>query len=172
MLIELRADLNAYLAQRGGDVRSLAELIAFNEAHRDTEMPHFGQEFFEQSEKLGTPDIIAAGEQARKLARQLAGPDGIDAALQAHALDALICPTNDPAGLIDLKKGDADVRVASTPAAVAGYPHLTLPMGLVDGLPVGLSLIGTANADERILALGQSIEEITQARHAPVFSAR
>ena len=169
MLIELRADLNAYLAQRGGDVRSLAELIAFNEAHRDTEMPHFGQEFFEQAEKLGTPDIIAAGEQARKLARQLAGPDGIDAALQAHDLDALICPTNDPAGLIDLKKGDDNVRVASTPAAVAGYQHLTLPMGHVDGLPIGLSLISTAKTDERLLALGQTIEHLTQARLSPAL---
>ncbi|HBJ83999.1 MAG TPA: amidase [Verrucomicrobiales bacterium] len=171
MLIELRADLNAYLEQRGGDVRSLAELIAFNEKHRDTEMPHFGQEFFEQAEQLGSPEIIAAGQEARKMARQLAGPEGIDAALKEHDLDALICPTNDPVGMINLKTGDTNERVVSTPAAVAGYPHLTVPLGLVDGLPVGFSFIGTAKADARILALGHAFEQITQARVAPALIA-
>jgi len=169
MLIELRTDMNAYLDQRGGDVHSLAELIAFNEQHRDAEMPHFGQEFFVQAEKLGTLEIIAAGQKARELAKQLAGTEGIDAALKAHNLDALICPTNDPAGMIDLKKGDEDVRVASTPAAVAGYPHLTVPMGFVESLPVGFSIIGAANDDAHILALGHAFEQITQARRSPTF---
>ncbi|MEZ5387652.1 MAG: amidase [Prosthecobacter sp.] len=171
MLIELRADLNAYLEQRDGDVRSLAELIAFNEQHRDIEMPHFGQEFFEQAEKFGTPEMIATGEEARALARRLAGPEGIDAALHAHDLDALICPTNDPAGVIDLKKGDAHGRVASTPAAVAGYPHLTVPMGFVDDLPVGFSFMGSAGSDAHILALGHAFELITQARRPPALVA-
>ena len=169
MLIELRTDLNAYLEQRGGDVRSLAELIAFNEKHRDTELPHFAQEFFEQSEKLGSPEIIAAGSAARVEARRLAGPDGIDAALRQHRLDALICPTNDPVGKIDLTHGDTDERVASTPAAVAGYPHLTVPLGFADDLPIGFSFIGTANADARILALGHAFEEMTKARKEPEF---
>jgi amidase len=115
MLIELRADLNAYLEQRGGDVRSLAELIAFNEKHRDTEMPHFGQEFFEQAEKLGSPEIIAAGQEARKIARQLAGPEGIDAALKEHDLDALICPTNDPVGVINLKTATRMIASSAHP---------------------------------------------------------
>jgi amidase len=171
MLIELRTDLNAYLEQRGGGVRSLAELIAFNEKHRDTEMPHFGQEFFERAEQLGAPEIIAAGQKARQRAQQLAGPEGIDAALEEHDLDALICPTNDPVGVINLKTGDTHERVVSTPAAVAGYPHLTVPLGLVDGLPVGFSVIGTAKADGRILALGHAFEQITQARVAPAFTA-
>ena len=169
MLIELRQDLNTYLEQRAGDVRSLAELIAFNEQHRDTEMPHFAQEFFEQAEQLGAPEIIAAGAAAREHARRLAGPEGIDAALQAHQLDALIFPTNDPVGPIDLAHGDTDSRVASTPAAVAGYPHLTVPLGFVDALPVGFSFISTAHADTRILALGHAFEEITKARRAPEF---
>lgn len=169
MLIELRTDLNAYLEQRGGDVRSLAELIAFNEQHRETEMPHFAQEFFEQAEKLGTPDIIAAGVAARENARLLAGPEGIDAALQSHQLDALICPTNDPVGRIDLAHGDTNERVASTPAAVAGYPHLTVPLGFVNALPIGFSFMGAAHADSRILALGHAFEQITQARRAPAF---
>ena len=169
MLIELRQDLNIYLEQRGGDVRSLADLIAFNEQHRDTEMLHFAQEFFQQAEKLNLPEIIAGGRQARTLARKLAGPEGIDAALQAHQLDALIFPTNDPVGLIDLAHGDTNERVASTPAAVAGYPHLTVPLGFVDSLPIGFSLIGTANADARLLALGHAFEQLTQARRAPEF---
>lgn len=169
MLIELRQDLNTYLAQRGGDVRSLAELIAFNELHRDSEMPHFAQEFFEQAEKLGTPEIIALGTAARENARHLAGPEGIDAALQAHQLDAIIFPTNDPIGLINLAHGDTNERVASTPAAVAGYPHLTIPLGFVDGLPIGFSFMGTANTDARILALGHAFEEIAQARRVPEF---
>lgn len=171
MLTELRADLNTYLEQRGGDVRSLAELIAFNERHHEVEMPHFGQEFFEQAEKLGTPAAIAAGQEARRIATQLAGPEGIDAVLKAHDLDALICPTNDPAGVIDLAKGDEDVRVASTPAAVAGYPHLTVPMGFVDGLPVGFSFMGTAHDDTHILAMGHAFEQLTQARRAPALTA-
>lgn len=169
MLIELRQDLNAYLAQRGGDVRSLAELIAFNEKHHDTEMPHFGQEFFEQAEKLGMPDIIAEGSTARAEARRLAGPDGIDAALREHRLDALICPTNDPVGKIDLAHGDTHERVASTPAAVAGYPHLTIPLGFVDHLPIGFSFMGTSNTDAHILSLGHAFEQLTQARRAPEF---
>ncbi|MCB1275076.1 amidase [Prosthecobacter sp.] len=171
MLIELRADLNAYLEQRDGDVRSLADLIAFNEQHREVEMPHFGQEFFEQAEKFGTLEIIAAGEEARALARRLAGPEGIDAALHAHDLDALICPTNDPAGVIDLKRGDAHGRVASTPAAVAGYPHLTVPMGFVDDLPVGFSFMGSGGSDTHILSLGHAFELITQARRPPALVA-
>jgi amidase len=88
----------------------------------------------------------------------LAGPEGIDAALQSHRLDALICPTNDPTERIDLRKGDADVRVACTPAAVAGYPHLTLPMGAVDGLPLGFSFFGSAWSDPLLLALGDALE--------------
>lgn len=169
MLIELRQDLNAYLEQRGGDIRSLAELIAFNEKHRDTEMPHFAQEFFEQSEKLGSPEVIAAGSAARAEARRLAGPDGIDAALREHRLDALICPTNDPVGKIDLAHGDTHERVASPPAAVAGYPHLTVPLGFADSLPIGFSFIGTAHADARILALGHAFECITPERRNPLF---
>ena len=169
MLIELRVDLNAYLEQRGGDVRSLAELIAFNEQHHAEEMSHFGQEFFERAEQMRTPEIVAAGAAARENARRLAGPQGIDAALQAHQLDALICPTNDPVGRIDLALGDTDERVASTPAAVAGYPHLTVPLGMVEGLPVGFSFMGTAHADTRILALGHAFELMMQARRVPEF---
>ena len=81
----------------------------------------------------------------------------------------MICPTNDPVGRIDLAHGDTDERVASTPAAVAGYPHLTVPLGFVDGLPVGFSFMGTAHADTRVLALGHAFEQITHARRAPEY---
>lgn len=158
MLTEFRADLNSYLVKRGGKVRSLAELIAFNEANRAAEMPHFSQDIFEEAERRSTPEIIAEAAEARTISRRLAGPEGIDAALAEHRLDALICPTNDPAGVIDLKNGDANTRVASTPAAVAGYPHLTLPMGLADGLPIGLSFIGTTWSEARLLAYGHAFE--------------
>jgi amidase len=169
MLVELRQDLNAYLQQRGGKMQSLADVIAFNEAHRETEMPYFGQEFFEQADKLGSPGAVADGQAARELARQLAGPEGIDAALKMHQLDALICPTNDPTRAIDLTKGDTHVRVASTPAAVAGYPHLTVPMGFVEGLPVGLSFMGAAWSEASLLALAHAFELVLPAWRAPAI---
>lgn len=158
LLTEFRADLNAYLRQRGGRVGSLQALIAFNREHAAEEMPWFGQDLFEEAEKRGTPEALAEAAESRALARRLAGPEGIDAALQSHRLDALICPTNDPTERIDLRKGDADVRVACTPAAVAGYPHLTLPMGAVDGLPLGFSFFGSAWSDPLLLALGDALE--------------
>ena len=158
MLVELRTDLNAYLAARGGPVKSLADVIAFNEAHRDEEMPWFGQEFFELAETLGLPEALEKGRQAREAARRLAGPEGIDVALAEHGLDALICPTSDPIGLIDLANGDGHLRVASTPAAVSGFPHLTVPMGEVGGLPVGLSFFAGAWSDGDLLAMGHAFE--------------
>ncbi|MCA1963594.1 MAG: amidase [Prosthecobacter sp.] len=158
MLTEFRQDLNNYLERRGGPVRSLAQLIAFNEQHRDEEMPYFGQEFFEEAERRGTAEAQAEATAARLDAAKLAGPEGLLAALKAHQLDALVCATNDPPGLIDLSRGDTSTRVASTPAAVAGYPHLTLPMGRVDGLPVGFSLIGAPWSEPLLLALGDALE--------------
>ncbi len=158
LLTEFRADLNDYLGKRGGRVDSLAALIAFNRDHAAEEMPWFGQDLFEEAEKRGTPEALAEAAESRGLACRLAGPEGIDAALKSHRLDALICPTNDPAGKMDLKKGDAEVRVACTPAAVAGYPHLTLPMGDVEGLPAGFSFFGTAWSDPLLLALGDALE--------------
>jgi amidase len=158
LLTEFRADINAYLHQRGGAVGSLAELMAFNEANREIEMPFFGQDLFEEAERRGTPEALAEAAASRSLARQLAGPEGIDAALREHRLDALICPTNDPIQRITLDRGDDHVRVASSPAAVAGYPHLTVPMGLVDGLPIGLSFFGAAWSEAQLLGFGHAFE--------------
>jgi amidase len=170
MLTEIRSDLNAYLAARGGAVSSLRELIAFNLEHAREEMPHFGHEFFEAAERRGTEESLAAAATARAEARRLAGPEGIDAVMRAQELDALICPTNDPPGTIDLQRGDVDVRCASTPAAVAGYPHLTVPMGSVHGLPVGLSFMGAAWSEARLLAFGHAFERRAKALRHPVLT--
>jgi amidase len=169
LLTELRSDLNAYLTKRGGIVRTLADVIVFNEKHREQEMPYFGQEFFEQAEKLNTPEMLKAGAEARQKAHRLARAEGIDAALQANQLDALICPTNDPTGKTDLGHGDKNVRCACTPAAVAGYPHLTVPMGFVDQLPIGLSFIGPAWSEAKLLGFGHAFEHVMPAFSAPKF---
>lgn len=168
LLTEFRGDLNAYLEARGGRVRSLADLIAFNAAHAAEEMPHFGQEFFEEAERRAGREGEAA--EARRLARELAGPQGIGAALQAHRLDALICATNDPATPIRLNGGDLGGRTASTPAAVAGWPHLTVPMGAVEGLPVGLSFLGEAWSEARLLAWGDAFERAAGVRLSPAYA--
>ncbi len=170
LLTEFRSDLNAYLEARGGRVRSLAALIAFNAAHADRELPHFGQEFFEEAEARAGREREAG--EARRRARDLAGPQGIGAALLAHQLDALVCATNDPATLIRLDGGDQGGRTASTPAAVAGWPHLTVPMGAVDGLPVGLSFFSEAWSESRLLAMGHAFEQAAGVRLQPAFAGR
>lgn len=170
MLTEFRQEVNQYLSSRGGNVQSLAEVIAFNEAHREEELPHFEQEFFIEAESRGLPEKIEEAIKLRDLARRLSGPEGIDAALKRDTLNALICPTNDPAGRIDLAVGDANTRVFSTPAAAAGYPHLTVPMGLVDDLPVGLSFVGPAWSDHRMLELGHAFESLRPFKPEIVFT--
>jgi amidase len=168
LLTEFRSDLNTYLEVRGGRVRSLADLIAFNAAHADEEMPYFGQELFEEAERRAGRESEAA--EARRQALERAGPQGIGAALQAHRLDALVCATNDPATLIRLDGGDRGGRTASTPAAVAGWPHLTVPMGAVEGLPVGLSFLGEAWSEARLLAMGDAFERAAGVRLQAAFA--
>lgn len=158
MLTEFRSALNDYLEARGGRVRTLADLIAFNDAHAEVELAHFGQELFLEAEERKGDEALAEALAARRLALELAGPRGLDAALNMHGLDALVCATNDPAGRVDLSRGDRGGRTASGPAAVAGYPHLTVPMGQVEGMPVGLSLMGAAWSERRLLAFGDAFE--------------
>lgn len=169
MLTEFRSDLNAYLKARGGKMRSLADVIAFNLAHRESEMPYFGQETFEKADLRSTPEAISEARVARTLASRLAGPEGIDAALRNEKLDALICPTNDPIQRITLDQGDVDVRCACGPSAVAGYPHLTVPLGMVDGLPVGFSFFGAAWKEPELLAYGDAFEKLMPARVTPAL---
>ena len=169
---EFKDGINRYLATRqGASPRTLTELIAYNTAHASMEMPYFGQETFLQSNARGTL-TDAAYLEARDRAKRLAGPEGIDAALAKDHLDVLIAPTLGPAWTTDLLNGDhflgGDV---STPPAVAGYPHVTVPMGAVDGLPVGLSFVGTAWSEGKLISYAYAFEQATHARRAPDFRA-
>ena len=159
LLTEFKADLNAYLATTPATVKSrtLADLIAFNRAE-PREMPWFGQDLFEQAQATTGLDDPAY-TQALQKARTLAGPEGIDRLLKEHGVVALIAPTSGPAWSIDLVNGDRSVGSASLLAAIAGYPHLTVPMGEVRGLPAGLSFIGPEWSEEILLSLGYAFEQ-------------
>lgn len=169
---ELKADMAAYLATTAPDQvpsRTLADLIAFNKAHADRELLLFGQELFEAAEATGGL-IDPAYLKAKAEAHRLAGPDGIDALLSAHNVAALVAPTLGPSWLIDPVLGDRVVGGgAGAPPAISGYPHLTVPMGLVDGLPVGLSFIGTAWSEAQLLGFGYAFEQVSHARQAPQY---
>ena len=159
LYFELREDMAKYLAALpGGGVSSktLADVIAFNKANASTELRWFGQESFERAEKNTDR---AAYEKARANSFKLAGRDGIDALLAKYNVVALIAPTEGPAGMIDLVTGDHFLSIgAGSLAAIAGYPHLTVPMGQVEGMPVGLSFIGAQWDDQRMLGLGAAYE--------------
>lgn len=170
---EFKADIAAYLATRTGDVvpRSLAALIAYNSQHAAAEMPWFGQELFEQSEAKG-PLTDKAYLSALKRNHRLARGEGIDAALRTHRLDALIAPTGGPAWMTDLVVGDHFTGGYSTASAVAGYPHITVPAGLVHGLPVGMSFFAGAWAEPTLLAIAYAFEQSTTARRPPRYLER
>ena len=159
LLTEFKAGINAYLATTPEAVktRTLADLIAFNSA-QPREMPWFGQDLFEQAQATAGPSDPAYLQASQK-ARALAGADGIDRLLAEYKVVALIAPTSGPAWTIDLVNGDRPVGSASLLAAVAGYPHLTVPMGKVAGLPVGLSFIGPAWSEATLLSLGYAFEQ-------------
>ncbi len=166
---ELKADLNDYLAStpRAVKTRTLADVIAFNQAHAGRELALFGQETFvkaEETKGLDDPDYLAA----RATSLRIAGRDGIDAMLAANHLDALVSPTMPPAWKIDAANGDQISGAgAGNLAAVAGYPHLTVPMGAVMGLPVGLSIIGPAWSEARLLGFGFAFEQAAKAKVTP-----
>jgi len=168
---ELKADLNAYLATTPATVkaRTLAEVIAFDTAHADRELALFGQETFvkaEETKGLDDPKY----KEARETMLRVAGRDGIDAMLQKGNLDALVCPTMPPAWKIDAVNGDQiSGGGAGGLAAVAGYPHLTVPMGAVMGLPVGLSIIGPAWSEARLLGYGYAFEQAAKVKLTPRF---
>ena len=167
---ELKASLNAYLASLGpkSPVKSLRDLIAFNEKHSDQEMAWFGQETFLYAESKGGLDS-AEYIEALGMVRQLARRNGIDATLTKHQVDAIIAPTTSPAWLIDLLLGDNTELGASVVSAAAGYPSVTVPAGDVLGLPVGLIFIGTAWSEPTLLKLAYGFEQTVRARRAPTF---
>ena len=171
LLYDLKADLDAYLARLGGTgPRTLEEVIRWNQAHADVEMQLFGQELFLEAQKKG-PLTSPGYRKARDTCLRLSRREGIDAVMDKHRLDALVAPTQGPSWLIDWVNGDSDVGGCSTPAAVAGYPHVTVPMGQVRGLPVGLSFFGRAWSEARLLALAFAYEQASHARKPPTFAA-
>jgi amidase len=171
LLYEFKADLNAYLATRKEvPVRTLKELIAFNDREREREMPFFGQELFEMAEKKG-PLTDKAYLNALARNRRLSGRLGIDAVMIKHKLDAIVMPTLNPAWTTDLVNGDHFLGGSSTPAAVAGYPSVTVPAGFARGLPVGMSFVGRAWSEPTLLKLAYAYEQATKHRQAPTFPA-
>ena len=170
LLRELKVDMNAYLTTLPASVqtRTLADVIAFNRAHAGQELALFGQELFEQAE--ATPGLDGDYRTARETSLRLAGREGIDRLLREHNVVALVGPTMPPAWPIDAVNGDQiSGGGGGGLAAVAGYPHLTVPMGHVRGLPVGLSFIGPKWSDALILSLGYAFEQAAQRRIEPRF---
>lgn len=172
LMTELKADMTAYLAALPGKdaPRTLADLIAFNTAHPE-ELRWFDQSLFELAQSKGGLDSPAYVEAKAKAAR-LAGPEGIDRLLRDNGVDLLVGVTNGPAWTTDLVNGDhyTGPSVSQLPA-VAGYPHLTVPMGAVEGLPIGLSFIGAKWADADVLAAGYAYEQASGQRVTPTYRA-
>jgi amidase len=169
LLYEFKADLNAYLASRpDARVRTLADLIAFNERERELEMPYFGQELFIRADRKG-PLSSPAYRKTLATCRRLARDRGIDLVMTANRLDAIVVPTVSPAWPIDLVNGDHFLGAGTTPAAVAGYPSITVPAGYVEELPIGLTLIGRAWTESRLIGLAYAFEQATKHRRPPRF---
>ena len=170
LLFELKANLNRYLAERAMNEgpRSLTDVIKFNEEHRATEMPYFGQDRFLEADAKGpltTRVYLDALAKNHTLARE----KGIDAAMKKFKLDALIAPSRVPAWLTDLINGDRSSNSCTTLPAVAGYPHITVPAGYVHGLPVGISFFGAAWTEPKLISLAYAFEQITKFRQPPKF---
>lgn len=175
MLYDFKNDINNYLAGRKGlQIKTLADLIAFNQREATTEMPWFGQDLFEQAQTKG-PLTDKAYLDALAKAKQLSGPEGIDAALQANHLDALLAPSWGPAFVTDLVLGDhivsgnPTIGGVSQPAAVAGYPSITVPAGWAHGLPVGIVFFGTKWSEPTLISIAYGFEQHTHAWQAPKF---
>jgi amidase len=170
LLYEFKHGINAYLATRTGlKVHSLADLIAFDNAHASEEMPWFGQELFVEAEATGPLTDKAYRDALAKL-KKLAGPEGIDAAMGADHLDALFAPAQDPAWRIDLAMGDpGGTASAYGPSAVAGYPSITVPAGFVHGLPVGMLFFGRKWSEPALIGMAYAYEQATHARRNPKF---
>jgi amidase len=170
LLYEFKDGLNAYFASlgAGAKVKSLEALIAFNKREAAREMPFFGQEILEMAQKKG-PLTSPAYRKALATCRTRSRALGLDAVMKQHRLDALIAPTGSPAWPIDLVNGDHFLGASSSPAAIAGYPNVTVPAGFVEQLPVGISFIGRAWTEARLIGLAYAFEQATKHRRPPQF---
>jgi amidase len=168
LLYEFKTDIEAYLAALGPSqpYRTLADLIVFNREHAEEEMPFFGQEVFEKAVEKG-PIIEPAYLEALATCRRLARDEGLDAAFAEHRLDAIVAPSNQPAWLIDHANGDHHVGGDSTPAAIAGYPNLTVPMGLAFDVPIGVSFMGKPWSEGTLIRFASAFEHHTAHRRSP-----
>lgn len=169
LLYEFKDGLNRYLAESRAPVASLADLIAYNAAHADAEMPWFAQELFDMAQAKGALTDRAYLE-ARAKARRLAKDEGLDAVLKAQHLDALVAPTTSPAWSIDAVNGDHFTGAGYGIAAVAGTPSITVPMGEVHGLPVGIAFMGAAWSEAKLIGYAFAFEQATHARRPPRFA--
>ena len=176
LLYEFKAQLNEYLATRVANPRfpdapkprTLAQLIAFNEAVRDVELRYFGQEVFlaaEETTGLQAEEYLAAKAEARRLGRE----EGIDAVMDEHKLDAIVAPTGSPAWTTDLVNGDLFLGASSGLAAVAGYPLISVPAGWAFGLPIGMTFMGRAYSEPTLIKLAYAFEQVSKFRRAPRF---
>jgi len=167
---ELKADLAAYFAHRGSSspVKSLKDVIEFNERNRSREMPYFGQDLFLKSEQKG-PLSSKEYVDALDLNHRLSRAEGIDFVMDKFKLDALVAPTAGPAWITDLINGDHVAGGSSSAAAVAGYPNINVTAGYLWGLPVGISFFGRAWSEPTLLKIAYSFEQLTKARHKPRF---
>jgi amidase len=172
LLYEFKADLNAYLGDLGpgASVHSLAELIEFNKGHAAQELPYFDQDLFEKAEAKG-PLTDDAYVQALAKNHRLSQAEGLDAVFSTQNVDAIVAPTGNPPWTIDLVNGDHFLGGSSTPAAVAGYPSVTIPVGYVFGLPVGMSFIGRPYGEPTLIKLAYALERALNARRPPRFLA-
>ena len=169
LLYEFKTDLNRYLAASEVDpsVDTLAELIEFNRANADTVMPWFGQQDFEKAEAKGPlsdPAYLEALENSHIQVAKI-----IDSLFESHGLDAVIAPTNGPCWVTDWVNGDSFSLSSSSPAAISGYPAITIPMGEIHGLPVGITLMGTPYSEKKLIELAYALEQKLQARRNPGF---
>jgi amidase len=168
LLYEFKADLNRYLSARGGKIKSLADCIAFNRQRKREQMPYFEQELMEQAQEMGS---LNEKEYKSALAanHRLTRKEGIDAVLGKYKLDAIVGPTSGPAFLTDFVCGDRIDSGCASPAALAGYPHITVPAGFVFGLPIGISFFGAAWSEPKLLKIAYAFEQLRHARRKPQF---
>ena len=170
LLYEFKHDLNVYLANCPSSVKSrtLEDLIKFNNDHADAEMPFFDQEIFHSAQEMG-PLTSDDYKNALENVLKSNGPEGIDRVLDKYELDAIITPTGAPSWPIDVINGDHYIGGSSSPAARSCYPNITVPMGFIHGLPVGISFFAEAFSESKLISIAYAYEQSTKHRKAPTF---